>query len=144
MPISRLVTASSIHVNVQGAIGGGLTDTVSARLSVLYQSRGDWIDNDFTGESDAMGSFDELAWRGQLLLEPTESFSALLNVHGRDNDGTSSIFRANVLGPGSDGFNSNYDRDSVSLRRRATTTRSRRKGSAVRSGSITTSTATRR
>ena len=86
--------------NVQGAIGGGLTDTVSARLAVLYQSRGDWIDNDFTGESDAMGGFDEFAWRGQLLLEPTESFSALLNVHGRDNDGTSSIFRANVLGPG--------------------------------------------
>ena len=100
--------------NAQGAIGGGLTDTVSARLSVLYQSRGDWIDNDFTGESDAMGGFDELAWRGQLLLEPTESFSALFNIHGRDNDGTASIFRANVLGPGSDGFNSNYDRDSVS------------------------------
>jgi iron complex outermembrane receptor protein len=102
--------------NVQGAIGGGLTDTVSARVSVLYQSRGDWIDNTAPGtdESDAMGSFDELAWRGQLLLEPTESFSALLNVHGRDIDGTASIFRANVLGPGSDGFNSNFDRDSVS------------------------------
>ena len=99
--------------NVQGAIGGGLTDSTSARVAVLYQSRGDWINNDFTGESDAMGGFDEFAWRGQLLLEPTESFSALLNVHGRDIDGTSSIFRANVLGPGSDDFNSNYDRDSV-------------------------------
>ncbi len=99
--------------SVQGAIGGALTDTASARVAVLYQSRGDWIDNDFTGESDAMGGFDELAWRAQLLLEPTDSFSALLNVHGRDNDGTSSIFRANVLGPGSDDFNSNYDRDAV-------------------------------
>jgi iron complex outermembrane recepter protein len=99
--------------NVQGAIGGGLSETVAARLAVLYQSRGDWINNDFTGESDAMGGFDEFAWRAQLLLEPTESFSALLNVHGRDIDGTSSIFRANVLGPGSDGFNSNYDRDTV-------------------------------
>jgi len=99
--------------NVQGAIGGGLTESASARLAVLYQSRGDWIDNDFTGENDAMGGFDEVAWRGQLLLEPTESFKALLNVHGRDIDGTSSIFRANVLGPGDDGFNSNYDRDAV-------------------------------
>jgi iron complex outermembrane recepter protein len=100
--------------SVQGAIGGGLTDTVSARVAVLYQSRGDWIDNDFTGESDAMGGFDEVAWRAQLLLEPNDNFSALLNVHGRDNDGTSSIFRANVLGPGdTDGFNSNYDRDAV-------------------------------
>ncbi len=117
MPISRSPTASSESTSVQGAIGGGLTDTVSARVAVLYQSRGDWIDNDFTGESDAMGGFDELAWRAQLLLEPSESFSALLNVHGRDIDGTSSIFRANVLGPGSDGFNSNYDRDSGLLRR---------------------------
>ena len=100
--------------NVQGAIGGGLSDTISARVAVLYQSRGDWIDNDFTGESDAMGGFDEFAWRAQLLLEPSESFSALLNVHGRDVDGTSSIFRANVLGPGSNEFNSNYDRDTVS------------------------------
>jgi len=100
--------------NVQGAIGGGLSDTISARVAVLYQSRGDWINNDFTGESDAMGGYDEFAWRAQLLLEPSESFSALLNVHGRDVDGTSSIFRANVLGPGSNGFNSNYDRDTVS------------------------------
>src|SRR6185436_16513378 len=44
---------------------------------------------------------------------PNDSFRALFNVHGRDNDGTSSIFRANVLGPGSDDFNSNYDRDKV-------------------------------
>src|SRR5688500_4763594 len=63
--------------NVQGAIGGGLTDSTSARVAVLYQSRGDWINNDFTGESDAMGGFDEFAWRAQLLLEPSESFSAL-------------------------------------------------------------------
>ena len=100
--------------NVQGAIGGGLSEAISARLAVLYQSRGDWINNDFTDENDAMGGFDEVAWRAQLLFEPTESFSALLNVHGRDIDGTASIFRANVLGRGSDGFNSNYDRDTVS------------------------------
>jgi iron complex outermembrane receptor protein len=99
--------------SVQGAIGGGITDTVSARVAVLYQSRGDWIDNDFTGEKDAMGNFQEFAYRAQLLYEPSDAFRALFNIHGRDNDGTSSIFRANVLGPGSDGFNSNYDRDSV-------------------------------
>ena len=101
--------------SVQGAIGGGLTDSVSARVAVLYQSRGDYIDNTFTGESDAMGSYEELAWRAQLLAEPSDAFRLLLNIHGRDNDGTSAIFRANVLGPGSDGFNSNYDRESVSF-----------------------------
>jgi iron complex outermembrane receptor protein len=101
-------------MSFEGAVGGGLTDAISFRLSALYQERDDWIDNDFTGENDAMGGYDEFAYRAQLLVEPSDAFSALLNIHGRDIDGTASIFRANVLGPGSDGFNSNYDRDSVS------------------------------
>jgi iron complex outermembrane receptor protein len=101
-------------MSFEGAVGGGLTDAISFRLSALYQERDDWIDNTFTGENDAMGGYDEFAYRAQLLIEPSDSFSALLNIHGRDIDGTASIFRANVLGPGSDGFNSNYDRDSVS------------------------------
>lgn len=105
---------------VQGAIGGG-SDTVSARLSVLYSERGDWIDNRrdlinpaVAGEDDAMGGFEEFAYRAQLLIEPSDAFSALLNVHGRDIDGTASIFRANVLTPGSNDFNSNFDRETVS------------------------------
>jgi iron complex outermembrane receptor protein len=101
-------------MSFEGAVGGGLSDAVSFRLSALYHERDDWIDNTFTGENDAMGGYDEFAYRAQLLIEPSDSFSALLNIHGRDIDGTASIFRANVLGPGSDGFNSNYDRDSVS------------------------------
>jgi len=101
-------------MTIEGAVGGGLSDTVSARVSALYHERDDWIDNTFTGQNDAMGGFDEYAYRAQLLIEPSDSFSALLNIHGRDIDGTASIFRANVLGPGSNGFNSNYDRDSVS------------------------------
>jgi iron complex outermembrane receptor protein len=97
----------------EGAVGGGISDAVSFRLSALYHEREDWISNDFTGDNDVMGGFDEFAYRAQLLVEPSDSFSALFNVHGRDIDGTASIFRANVLGPGSDGFNSNYDRDHV-------------------------------
>jgi iron complex outermembrane recepter protein len=98
--------------SLQGAVGGG-SETLSGRVAVLYQEREDWIDNDFTGEDDAMGGFDEFAYRAQLLIAPSDAFSALLNVHGRDIDGTASIFRANVLGPGGDGFNSNFDRESV-------------------------------
>ena len=49
------------------------------------------------------------------LGRPT-TFSALFNVHGREmSNGTAAIFRANVLGPGSNGFNSNYDRDTVTF-----------------------------
>jgi outer membrane receptor protein involved in Fe transport len=101
--------------NFEGELGGPIGDKVSARISALYQSRDNWIDNDFTGQNDAMGGFHEAAYRAQLLLEPSDAFSLLFNIHGRDNDGTASVFRANVLGPGSDGFNSNYDRNTVSF-----------------------------
>ena len=98
---------------IQGAIGGG-SETVAGRLSLLYQERGDWIDNGFTGENDALGGFEEMAYRAQLLLTPSDSFKALFNVHGRDLSGNSaSIFRANVFTPGSNEFNGNYDRDTV-------------------------------
>jgi iron complex outermembrane receptor protein len=101
-------------LTIEGAVGGGLSDTVSGRVAAIYHERDDWIDNSFTGENDAMGGFDEYAIRAQLLIEPSDNFSALVNVHTRDIDGTASIFRANVLGPGSNDLNSNYDRDSVS------------------------------
>jgi iron complex outermembrane receptor protein len=100
---------------IEGAVGGG-SDTVAGRVSLLYQERGDWIDNGFTGESDAMGGFEEFAYRAQLLFEPSDSFSALLNVHGREmSNGTAAIFRSGVFTAGSNDFNGNYDRDSVWL-----------------------------
>ncbi len=102
-------------MNFEGALGGALNDagTLMGRFSLLSQNREDWIDNGFTGVNDALGGFNELAWRGQLLLEPSEDLSVLLNVHGRDYDGTASIFRASVLNAGSNEFNSIYDRDRV-------------------------------
>lgn len=102
--------------NIEGALGGSLNEsqTLLGRLSILSQNREDWIDNGFTGESDAMGGFSENAFRLQLLAQPTDTFSALVNLHGRDlNAGTASIFRANVLSPGSNELNGNFDRDRV-------------------------------
>ncbi|WP_339349073.1 TonB-dependent receptor [uncultured Alteromonas sp.] len=101
-------------MNFEGAISGGLTDELSARLSLLSQERDDYIDNAFTGENDAIGGFDEKAYRLQLLWEPSDDFSALLNVHGRELDGTASIFRGNVFNKGENGLNASYDRDTVS------------------------------
>jgi len=100
-------------INFEGAVGGGLTDTLSGRISVLSQQRDDYIDNAFTNQNNVMGNYDEKAWRAQLLFEPNEKFSALLNVHGRDLEGTASIFRANVLTRGSNEPNQNYDRRRV-------------------------------
>lgn len=101
-------------MNFEGAVGGGLTDELSARLSVLSQERDDYIDNAATGQKDALGGFDEKAYRLQLLWEPSDDFSALLNVHGRELEGTASIFRGNVFNKGENGLNASYDRDTVS------------------------------
>ena len=100
-------------INFEGAVGGSLSEDVAGRLSVLSQDRDDWIDNAFTGQKDVIGGFDEKAWRGQLAYEPSEEFSALLNVHGRELDGTASVFRANILTKGSNDLNQNFDRDAV-------------------------------
>jgi iron complex outermembrane receptor protein len=100
-------------VNFEGAVGGGLSDNLAGRFSVLSQDRDDWIDNAYTGQNDAFGGFDEKAWRAQLLFTPSEDFSALLNIHGRELDGTASVFRANVFTQGSNNLNQNFDRDVV-------------------------------
>ena len=111
---------------VEGAVGGG-SDRVSGRLSFLYHQRDDYIDNnvpitaftpdaDTPNKKDAMGGFEEYALRGQLLFSPSDDLKFLLNYHYRDmSNGTAAIFRANVLGPGKDGFNSNYDRTAVTF-----------------------------
>ncbi len=103
-------------MNVEGAVGGSLNanDTLLGRVSVLSQNRDDWISNGFTGEEDVMGGFNETAWRAQLLARPNDRLSALLNVHGRNlNNGTASIFRANIFDPGSNSLNDNFIRDRV-------------------------------
>lgn len=101
--------------SVDAGVGGALIPgQLSARGSLLVQHRDDWIDNTLVAGDDNLGGFDEYAGRVQLLWTPTDALDILLNVHGRDLDGTSAIFRANVLTAGSNSLNGNYDRDRVS------------------------------
>jgi iron complex outermembrane receptor protein len=97
-----------------GAVGGAIAPGVAARASVLYQHRDDWIDNTLVAGSENLGGFDEFAGRLQVALEPIDNLDVLLNLHARDLDGTSAIFRANVITTGTDGLNGNYVRDRVS------------------------------
>jgi iron complex outermembrane receptor protein len=99
--------------NVEGAVGGALAEDLSGRFSMLSQNRDDYIDNALSPEGDAMGGFNELAWRGQLLYTPSDDLDILFQMQGRDLDGTASIFRANIFTRGSNDLNQNYDRESV-------------------------------
>lgn len=100
--------------NVEGAAGGGLTDQWSARASVLFQRREDWVDNTFPGPNESFEGYDESAARLQALYE-NEGFEALFNVHARHLNGTARLFRANIIEPGTNELVDGFDEDKVSL-----------------------------
>ncbi|WP_417762341.1 TonB-dependent receptor [Shewanella sp.] len=101
--------------NLEGAVGGGLADTVSARLSVLDQQRDDWVDNKAPGfeQKDQLEGYHDKAARLQVLWEPTSNFSALFNGHYRDLDGTPRVNHANAIQKGSNALVPGFDRDTV-------------------------------
>ena len=98
--------------NFEGAIGGGLTDQWSARASVLFQRRDDWVENTYPGPNDGFEGYDESAARVQALFEG-EGFEALFNVHARHLNGTARLFRANILEPGTNDLVDGFDEDKV-------------------------------
>ena len=102
-------------VNAEAAVGGGLSESVSARGSALYQSRNNWVDNTFPGPESELEGYVEGAARFQLLVKPSDDFSALFNVHGHDLDGTARLFRANIFKPGTNDLVDGFDRDNVSI-----------------------------
>ena len=102
-------------LNAEGAVSGPIIEGVlSGRFSALIQHRDDYINNSFTKQSHAAGGYDESAFRGQLLFTPSAEFSALLNVHHMDLDGSPQIFRANIIKPGTDDFVAGFRRNTIS------------------------------
>jgi iron complex outermembrane receptor protein len=100
-------------IDLKAAVGGGLTEDLSGRVSVLYQTQSDWVDNGFTGERDALGGHDTSGYRLQLLWEPGERLTALVNLHGWEVDGTARLFRANILKSGEDDLVTGFEQDEV-------------------------------
>lgn len=98
--------------SLEGAIGGGLSDTVSARFSFKHVGRDDWIDN--LNDGSERGAFEEYAYRLQVLANPTEALSALLKLHAFKQRGdTPQPFYANALAVGEKGVRSGFDPEEV-------------------------------
>ncbi len=111
---TKLSYATYDTVDVQAAVGGSLGGSWSGRFSALYQSRSDWVDNRYEpGPESGLGGYDTTAFRGQLMWEPNDNFSALLNLHGWDVDGTARIFRANIFQAGTSNLVSDFQQDVV-------------------------------
>ncbi|HEX7155355.1 MAG TPA: TonB-dependent receptor [Thermoanaerobaculia bacterium] len=100
-------------IDFKGAVGGGITENLSSRFAFLYQTQNDWIDNAHTGEDGAVGGYRNIAARLQFLWKPVVRATVLFNLHAWDIDGTSRIFRANILRPGSNELVPGYAQDTV-------------------------------
>lgn len=65
---------------IEGAVGGPVSDTLGVRAAVLKTDSDGWMKNRFTG-NDQQG-VDELAWRVLVEARPNDRLNLLLNVHG--------------------------------------------------------------
>lgn len=92
------------------AVNVAFNDIFQVRGSFLYQHRDDFLDNVFTGEEDASGGFDDLAFRLQANFEPSDKVSVLLNIHGRELTGGQVAFQANAFETGSNEPRPGFDR----------------------------------
>jgi iron complex outermembrane recepter protein len=100
--------------DIEAAYGGAIGEGVSFRISGLYTAQDDWITNTGPLAVKELGAFEDGAIRAQLRFQPNDQFDALINVHARELEGTSQIFRANVITRGQRGLNANFDADRVS------------------------------
>jgi iron complex outermembrane receptor protein len=97
--------------DVDFGVGGPIiAGKLALRVSGLFQSREDYIDNTYTGPSadgtptgqkNATGGFNERDLRVQLLATPVDNLSMLTVMHGRWYDGPASVFRRGALTLGS-------------------------------------------
>jgi len=93
--------------NAQGAFNFPLSDNAAMRISAQEQHRDNWV-SDPVNNSKLEG-YDDLAGRAQILWDPTDTFSALFNVHGRALQGSARLFRANIINQGGNGLVSGFD-----------------------------------
>ena len=84
-------------VITEGAIGGGLTDTIAGRLSAIYSKHDGYNDQKFPGLEDG-NQLDMWGARGQLAFDPTDdlSISASVSQGHNKNDGGNPNHRLNT------------------------------------------------
>jgi iron complex outermembrane recepter protein len=92
---------------VEGVVNLPINDVLAFRASTQIQHRENWVTDSIN--QTKLGGYDDWGARLQLLFKPSDTFSALFNVHGRSLNGSSTLFRANIIELGSNklvpGFN---------------------------------------
>ena len=103
-------------VNAEGAINVPTGADSALRVSLLSQTRKDWVENTYdAGPTQDLEGYRDQAARVQWLVKPSKDFSALFNVHARDYDGSARLFRANIIKPGTNDFVDGFDEKKISI-----------------------------
>jgi iron complex outermembrane receptor protein len=78
------VTAGEFsQIKTEGALGGGLTDTLAGRLSFSYENDDGYQKNTM---GDDLNDMNNISLRGQLLFEPNDDLSILINTRYAKDD----------------------------------------------------------
>jgi len=97
-------------VNAEGMLNLPVAAGQALRLSVLSQTRDDWVTNtNAAGPTRAFEGYRDTAARLQWLMEPSRDLSVLANVHMRDYAGSARLFRANIIRKGSNDLVAGFD-----------------------------------
>ncbi len=103
-------------INAEGAanvpLGGGL----AMRVSLLNQTRDDWVKNTVAaGPTQKLEGYRDSALRAQLLYDGGNALNVLANVHARDYKGSARLFRANIIQPGTNNLVAGFDPATISI-----------------------------
>ena len=103
-------------INAEGAANVPLAAGTAMRVSLLNQTRSDWVHNTYAaGPTQNLEGYRDSALRTQLLYEPSKELSVLANVHARDYKGSARLFRANIIKPGTNDLVAGFDPASISI-----------------------------
>jgi iron complex outermembrane recepter protein len=96
--------------NVEAVANVPINEQMAFRASGQLQHRDNWVSapHNPAGNQNLEG-YDDAAVRLQLLYKPSDSLSALFNVHGRTLNGSARLFRGNVITPGTNSLVPGFD-----------------------------------
>ncbi len=87
---AKLTFGDYSQAKFEGAVGGGLSENLSARLSASYHTNDGYITNRIGGK---LNNADDLAARLQLLYAPNDDFELLLNARFSEQDIDTGFFK---------------------------------------------------
>ncbi len=103
-------------INAEGAANIAMGNGLAMRISLLNQTRSDWVDNTYAaGPTKKLEGYRDSAMRVQLGYDGGKDFNALFNVHARDYKGSARLFRANIIKPGTNDFVAGFDEKKISI-----------------------------